>query len=161
MCVQNYLFWLQLKALFLNLVYFHGRALSSQPTPILHILQLVIYKVLPQEKPASSPLVLFFGTTIKCARHCVHHTVVFTFLWSKVINEWHKCFFPPFLGYVGMKKFSPFLFLGTQSPNFWYPKLGKDIRFWVSKNGTLNVRNRKLRPLFHANIRMLHPPKME
>ena len=31
--VQYYLFWLQLKALFMNLVYFHGRALSSQPTP--------------------------------------------------------------------------------------------------------------------------------
>ena len=31
--VQYYLFWLQWTALFLNLVYFHGRALSSQPTP--------------------------------------------------------------------------------------------------------------------------------
>ena len=32
-CVENYLFWLQWKALFQNLIYLHERALLSPPTP--------------------------------------------------------------------------------------------------------------------------------
>ena len=41
--VENYLLWLQLKALFLNMVYLHERALSSPPTP-----HQVLKKTLPK-----------------------------------------------------------------------------------------------------------------
>ena len=65
---------------------------------------------------------------------------------------------PPFWGDVGMKKWSPFLVLGTRSTIFWHLKTGtfaKSAQFGVQKNGTLGARNKKRRPLFHVNI----PPK--
>ena len=53
--------------------------------------------------------------------------------------------FPPFWGDVGMKKWSPFLVLGTRSTIFWQLKTGtfaKSVQFGVQKNGTLGARNK-------------------
>ena len=50
--------------------------------------------------------------------------------------------YPPFWGDVGIKKWSPFLDSGAQSPIFWHLKMGtfaKSARFQVPKNGTLSA----------------------
>ena len=56
--VVNYLFLLQLKALFHNLIYLHRRALSSQPTPF-QVLKIKTIKTTNSEnKDESTPLSL-------------------------------------------------------------------------------------------------------
>ena len=68
-----------------------------------------------------------------------------------------KCY-SPFWGVVGIKKWSPFLDSGAQSPIFWHLKTGtfaESARFQVPKNGISDHETEKRRPLFNANI----PPK--
>ena len=50
---------------------------------------------------------------------------------------------PPFLGDVGMKKWSPFLDSGARSPIFGHLKtrtFGKSAYFWVLENGGIDIR---------------------
>ena len=50
----------------------------------------------------------------------------------------------PFLGDVGVKKWSPFLDSGPQGPIFGHLNtgtFGKSAHFWVPKNGTSGARN--------------------
>ena len=60
----------------------------------------------------------------------------------------------PFLGVVGLKKWSPFLDFGARSPIFGHLKMGtyaENAHFKVPKNRTLSGQIEKRRPLFHAN----------
>ena len=64
----------------------------------------------------------------------------------------------PFWGDFGIKKWSRFFWVGTQSAIFLHLKTGtfaKSARFQVTKNGTSGAETKKPRPLFNANI----PPK--
>ena len=62
--VVNYLFLLQLKALFHDFVYLHGRALSSQPTPF-QVLKIKTIKTTNLEnKDESTPLSLSCKTIL-------------------------------------------------------------------------------------------------
>ena len=61
---------------------------------------------------------------------------------------------PPFLGVVGVKKWSPFLDFGAQSPIFGHLKMGtfaENTHFRVPKKRTSSGQIEKRRPLFHAN----------
>ena len=66
--------------------------------------------------------------------------------------------YPPFWGDVGIKKWSPFLDSGAQSPIFWHLKtgtFGESARFQVLKNGSSDAETKKRRPFVNAN----YPPK--
>ena len=70
-------------------------------------------------------------------------------------NVLQRCFFLRFRGVIRfIKVVSDFCF-GDRKCHFCYPQKAENAQFQVCKNGTLDARNWKRRPLFHANT----PPK--